>query len=111
MCHPVGRRLGSHFRRGLHVKLLPDYHKDDEYFAPSLFCFNFSNSAKFRGKSWDETLTLSFPLALQDYDTSDLEDFEETIMKGCDFNRDGKISKKELTMILLALAKTEEGDE
>jgi hypothetical protein len=26
-------------------------------------------------------------------------------MKGCDFNRDGKISKKELTMILLALSK------
>jgi len=50
-------------------------------------------------------------LVKKDYDTSDLEDFEETIMKGCDFNRDGKISKKELTMILLALAKTEEGDE
>ena len=46
----------------------------------------------------------------QDYDTNDLEDFEETIMKGCDFNRDGKISKKELTMILLALSKTEEGE-
>ncbi len=41
----------------------------------------------------------------QDYDSSDLADFEDTIMKGCDFNRDGKISKKELTMILLALAK------
>lgn len=41
----------------------------------------------------------------QDYDTTDLADFEETIMKGCDFNRDGKISKKELTMILLALSK------
>lgn len=42
---------------------------------------------------------------LQDYDTNDLIDFEDTIMKGCDFNRDGKISKKELTMILLALSK------
>ena len=26
-------------------------------------------------------------------------------MRGCDFNQDGKINKKELTMILLALAK------
>ena len=46
-----------------------------------------------------------FSHPLQDYDTTDLIDFEDTIMKGCDFNRDGKISKKELTMILLALAK------
>ena len=38
-------------------------------------------------------------------------DFEETILQGCDFNRDGKISKKELTMILLALSKhSQEGD-
>ena len=44
-------------------------------------------------------------LTFQDYDSSDLADFEDTIMKGCDFNRDGKISKKELTMILLALSK------
>ena len=44
---------------------------------------------------------------LQDYDTKDLKDFEGIIMKGCDFNKDGKISKKELTMILLALSKQE----
>ena len=31
---------------------------------------------------------------LQDYDSSDLADFAKTIMKGCDTNRDGKISKK-----------------
>ena len=43
-------------------------------------------------------------LIFQDYDANDLADFEETIMKGCDFNRNGKISMKELTMILLALA-------
>ena len=30
----------------------------------------------------------------QDYDSSDLADFAKTIMKGCDTNRDGKISKK-----------------
>jgi hypothetical protein len=45
---------------------------------------------------------------MQDYDTSDVQDFEETILKGCDFNRDGKINKKELTMILLALSKQAE---
>ncbi|XP_040572484.1 calbindin-32 [Lepeophtheirus salmonis] len=44
-------------------------------------------------------------LVKKDYDSSDLADFEDTILKGCDFNRDGKISRKELTMILLALAK------
>ncbi len=46
----------------------------------------------------------------KDYDTKDLADFEETILKGCDFNRDGKISKKELTMILLALSKQSSED-
>lgn len=44
-------------------------------------------------------------LVKKDYDAQDLQDFEETILRGCDFNRDGKISKKELTMILLALSK------
>ncbi len=31
---------------------------------------------------------------------------EDTILQGCDFNRDGKINRKELTMILLALSKS-----
>lgn len=44
-------------------------------------------------------------LVKKDYDATDLKDFEDTILKGCDFNRDGKINKKELTMILLALSK------
>jgi len=43
-------------------------------------------------------------LVKKDYDSVDLADFAQTIMKGCDTNRDGKISKKELTMILMALA-------
>jgi len=43
-------------------------------------------------------------LVKKDYDSSDLADFAQTIMKGCDTNRDGKISKKELTVILMALA-------
>jgi len=46
-------------------------------------------------------------LVKKDYDAADLRDFEETIMKGCDFNHDGKINKKELTMILLALSSQE----
>merc|ERR1719300_921896 len=46
-------------------------------------------------------------LVKKDYDAADLRDFEETIMKGCDFNHDGKISRKELTMILLALSSQE----
>ncbi|XP_023319585.1 calbindin-32 [Eurytemora carolleeae] len=43
-------------------------------------------------------------LAKKDYDSTDLTEFEETIMKGCDTNKDGKISRKELTMILMALS-------
>lgn len=42
---------------------------------------------------------------LQDYDAQDLGEFQKAILSGCDYNRDGKINKKELTMILLALAK------
>jgi len=45
-------------------------------------------------------------LAKKDYDSSDLAEFTETIMKGCDTNKDGKISKKELTMILMALSES-----
>lgn len=44
-------------------------------------------------------------LVKKDYDAQDLEEFQEAILRGCDFNKDGKINKKELTMILLALAK------
>ncbi|KAI8120039.1 Calbindin-32 [Lucilia cuprina] len=40
-----------------------------------------------------------------DYDASDLKAFEETILRGVGYDKDGKISRKELTMILLTLAK------
>jgi len=50
-------------------------------------------------------------LVKKDYDATDLQDFEDTILKGCDFNRDGKINKKELTMILLALSKQESSED
>ena len=33
-------------------------------------------------------------LVFQDYDCADLADFAETILKGCDMNKEGKISKK-----------------
>lgn len=38
-------------------------------------------------------------------------EFEETILRGVDYNRDGKINKKELTMILLAIAKHNDEDD
>lgn len=41
----------------------------------------------------------------QDYDAQDLTEFQTAILSGCDYNKDGKINKKELTMILLALSK------
>lgn len=50
-------------------------------------------------------------LVKRDYDARDLEDFQKAILQGCDFNKDGKINKKELTMILLALAKHAQDDE
>lgn len=44
-------------------------------------------------------------LVKKDYDAQDLVDFEETILRGVGYDKDGKVSRKELTMILLALAK------
>ena len=54
--------------------------------------------------------SLCYAVFSQDYDAKDLEEFQETILRGCDFNRDGKINKKELTMILMALSKHNEDD-
>ncbi|KAG0710767.1 Calbindin-32 [Chionoecetes opilio] len=50
-------------------------------------------------------------LVKKDYDALDLQEFQDAIMRGCDFNKDGKINKKELTMILLALARHGTDDE
>lgn len=44
-------------------------------------------------------------LVKKDYDAQDLIEFEETILRGVGYDKEGKISRKELTMILLALAK------
>lgn len=56
-------------------------------------------------------LFIYFRIIFQDYDAQDLLDFEETILQGVDYNDDGKINRKELTMILLALAKHNQEDE
>lgn len=45
-----------------------------------------------------------YSMYLQDYDHDDLQQFKRTLLNGCDYNRDRKISKAELKMILLALA-------
>lgn len=50
-------------------------------------------------------------LVKKDYDAQDLLDFEETILRGVDYNQDGKINKKELTMILLAIARHNQEEE
>lgn len=44
-------------------------------------------------------------LVKKDYDAQDLIEFEETILQGVGYDKEGKVSRKELTMILLALAK------
>lgn len=44
-------------------------------------------------------------LVKKDYDAQDLVDFEETILQGVGYDKEGKIARKELTMILLTLAK------
>ena len=33
---------------------------------------------------------------LQDYDASDLDEFSHTILKGCDVNKNGRVSQKVL---------------
>jgi Ca2+-binding EF-hand superfamily protein len=43
-------------------------------------------------------------LVKKDYVAQYLKDVEEKILRGLDYNQDGKINRKELTMILLALA-------
>lgn len=52
-----------------------------------------------------ESFLFSPSAPAQDYDAEDLKEFEETILQGVDYDKDGKISRKELTMILLTLAK------
>ncbi|CAF0777016.1 unnamed protein product [Didymodactylos carnosus] len=43
-------------------------------------------------------------LVKKDYDNEDLQQFKRSLLNGCDVNRDKKISKAELKMILLSLS-------
>lgn len=43
-------------------------------------------------------------LMKKDYTHEDLQQFKQSLLNGCDYNRDRKISKAELKMVLLALA-------
>lgn len=43
-------------------------------------------------------------LVKKEYDHEDLQQFKQSLLNGCDFNRDKKISKAELKMVLLALS-------
>lgn len=65
------------------------------------------SKANIRSRIFSCFLHLTQPLSTfrQDYDAEDLKEFEETILQGVDYDKDGKISRKELTMILLTLAK------
>ena len=51
--------------------------------------------------------------SLQDYDADDLLECQKILLEKCDVNRDGKINKDELTMVLMSCNKTavESGDE
>lgn len=48
-------------------------------------------------------------VSLQDYDNDDLQQFKRSLLNGCDLNRDKKISKPELKMVLLALSQPHDG--
>ncbi|KAK7790009.1 hypothetical protein R5R35_013338 [Gryllus longicercus] len=50
-------------------------------------------------------------LVKKDYDAQDLQEFEETILRGVDHSEEGKISRKQLTMILLAIARHNQDDD
>jgi len=62
------------------------------------------NSGEIENEELSGFLKDLLELVKNDYDTSDLADFAHTILKGCDTNKDGKVSKKELTMILMTLS-------
>ncbi len=45
-----------------------------------------------------------FLYIFQDYDAQDLNEFKNSLLAGCDVNRDGKISKNELKLVLLSVS-------
>lgn len=74
---------------------------------PDRFLFGWSKEWKKQNSNY---IVLMF-LIFQDYDAQDLSDFEDTILQGVGYDAEGKISRKELTMILLALAKPNEDEQ
>ncbi|UYV80222.1 CALB1 [Cordylochernes scorpioides] len=47
-------------------------------------------------------------LVKKEYSAQDLAEFKEAIMQACDVNRDGKVNRKELTMVLLAVSQQQQ---
>ena len=57
-------------------------------------CWNLWRMWVLQRWSWTTQTPNKTHCNFQDYDTSDLADLTQTIMKGCDTNTDGKVSKK-----------------
>ncbi|KAL8616393.1 Calbindin-32 [Nucella lapillus] len=61
--------------------------------------------------TWIEDLELKgflkdlMELVQEDYDADDLEELKNVLLKDCDVNKDGRIDKEELTMILMSFAR------
>eukprot|EP00092_Neocalanus_flemingeri_P078778 GFUD01098048.1.p1 GENE.GFUD01098048.1~~GFUD01098048.1.p1 ORF type:complete len:115 (-),score=43.29 GFUD01098048.1:63-371(-) len=62
------------------------------------------NSGEIENEELSGFLKDLLELVKNDYDTSDLADFSQTILMGCDTNKDGKVTKKELTLILMTIS-------
>lgn len=59
---------------------------------------------------WDNALislvnNVCFASYLQDYDADDIEECKQILLKECDLNRDGRIDKDELSMVLISFAR------
>ena len=46
----------------------------------------------------------------KDYDSKDIEECKAILLKECDLNRDGKIDKEELAMVLMAFTKCDNNE-
>ena len=55
--------------------------------------------------AWINFVLFTVFFTSQDFDVEDLKAFKESILSACDYDKDGKVNKKELTTILLALSK------
>ncbi|KAH9491647.1 Calbindin-32, partial [Bulinus truncatus] len=48
-------------------------------------------------------------LVHDEYDVEDIEEFKDILLNECDLNRDGRIDKDELSMVLISFAKASQG--